>query len=117
MTLRDMIEADATTVFCNADDFAESVVYLPRGGGANRTFDAVVFREQMALVNEDGSQTIAPVFYVHVPNDSTDGIASEELDVGGDKIRFAVRDGLTVSDRSITQLVTIDNGMLVIECR
>ena len=123
MTLRDMIEADATEVFLNTGEFAESVTYKPRikptgdTRDETRSISAVVFREQMTTIDEDGGETIAPMFLVHVANDSTDGISSDELDLGGDKITFPVRDGLTASDRTVTRLVTIDNGMLVLECR
>ena len=123
MTLRDTIEADATAVFLNTGEFAESVTYKPRikptgdTRSSTRSISAVVFREQMTTIDEDGGETIAPRFLVHVANDSTDGINSDELDLGGDKITFPVRDGLTASDRTVTRLVTIDNGMLVLECR
>ena len=46
MTLHDTIQADADSVFCNADDFAEPVTYYPRAGEA-RTINAVVLREQL----------------------------------------------------------------------
>lgn len=34
MSLRDLIESDATAVFSNIDDFAQAYVYYPEGGGA-----------------------------------------------------------------------------------
>ena len=121
MTLRDTIETDAEVVFCNANDFAEAVTYYPhRFYGeslrASRSIVAVVFREQIAVLSED-VQTVAPVYEVHVANDSTTGISSEELDTGGDQIGFPPRDGKTAERKTITHLVTQDNGMLVLECR
>lgn len=122
MTLRDTISADATLVFCNTNDFAESVTYIPRlqtgdARASTRAIDAVVFREQLQTVSEDGGETVAPYFEVHVANDSTDGISSTELDCGGDKISFPARDGMAATDRAVARLIGQDHGMLILECR
>lgn len=115
MTLHDTIQADAVNVFCNANDFAESATYYKRGGSA-RTISAVVVRESFA-VNPDDGKTITPVFEVHVSNDDTLGIASSEINIGGDMIGFAVRVGQPASRRSITRILGHDEGMLILECR
>ncbi len=109
------MQADAVAVFCNPDDFAESVVYYKRNG-LSRTINAVVVREAFAINPEDGD-TITPVFEVHVANDSTKGIASDEINIGGDMLAFAVRVGKAVERRSIVRLMSHDEGMLVLECR
>ena len=121
MTLRDAITADAATVFCNVSDFAEAVVYHPHRFVTDslrpaRTINAVVIREQVAAYQND-VETILPVFEVHVANDATTGISSEELDTGGDQIEFPARDGQTAERRTIVRLTTQDHGMLVLECR
>ena len=115
MTLHDIIQADATTVFCNTDDFAEEVTYYPRTGTA-RTVDAIVIREALAVLTEDGDAVI-PLFEIHVANTETRGITSEELNLGGDRIEFAVRVGGALTRRTITKLVGHDEGMLILECR
>lgn len=115
MSLHDMIESDALDVFCNVNDFAESVTYYSRSGSA-RAIDAVVVREQLAILAEDGD-AVVPVFEIHVANSCVDGIASDELNLGGDMIEFAVRVGEPVERRSITRLLSHDEGMLVLECR
>jgi hypothetical protein len=115
MTLHDRIQADASTVFCNVDDFAEVAIYYPRDGEA-RDIDAVIVRQALAVPNEY-NDSITPVFEVHVANTVTRGITSEELNLGGDSLWFAVRVGETATMRSITQLLDHDEGMLVLECR
>lgn len=115
MTLHDMIRSDSVGVFCNPDDFAESVVYYKRNG-LSRTINVIVMREAFAINPEDGD-TITPVFEIQVANDSAKGIASDEINIGGDMISFAVRVGKTVERRSITRLIQHDEGMLVLECR
>jgi len=121
MTLHDAITSDATGVFLNSDDFAETVTYHPHrfyGDAlrADRSIKAVVHREQTTAFAED-VVTNLPVFYVHVANNSTTGISSDELDTGGDQISFPPRDGETAVEKTITQLITQDHGMLVLECR
>jgi hypothetical protein len=121
MSLRDVIAADALTVFCNTGDFAEIVTYYPHrffGEAVRpaRAIKAVVIREQIETLSEDVI-TNAPSFEVHVANSSTLGISSDEIDTGGDQIEFPPRDGKTAERRTITRLVTQDNGMLVLECR
>ena len=117
MSLHDIIETDAITVFCNVNDFAETVKYWPnRGAGCSREIKAVVMREQITAFSEDG-QTNLPAFQVHVANSSITGISSSELDTGGDLIELPPRDGKKAEMRSVTELITQDHGMLVIECR
>ena len=121
MTLRASISDDATTVFLAEDDFAESVTYLPyRDPGAaarsNRVLSAVVIRNQIENISEDDGATVSPQWEVHVHNDSTTGIAGTELNLGRDQITFPPRDGQAAATRTITQLITQDHGMLVLEC-
>lgn len=115
MTLHDMIQADAATVFCNINDFAEVVTYYARHGSA-RDITVQVFRDALGVLAEDGD-TVLPTFEIHVKNDATLGISSEELNLGGDSIEFAIRVGQAKSRRSITRLVSHDEGMLILECR
>lgn len=115
MTLHDMIKADADVVFCNANDFAEPVLYYKRAGSA-RTIQAVVIREALSVLSEDGDNVI-PMFEVHVANDPAKGITSDELNLGGDSIEFAIRVGGPKTRRSIMKLLSHDEGMLVLECR
>lgn len=122
MTLRTTIATDAYTVFTSTDDFAEEVTYIPHqyfeaATPTNRTINAVVIREDLTAYGEDGSEANSPVWQVHVANDSTYGISSTELDLGGDAISLPPRDGQSAETRYITRLLLQDNGMLVLECR
>lgn len=114
--LKDMMAEDALNVFCNVSDFAETVVYYPRSG-TPRSIDAVVIRDQITAVAEDGNQTNLATWRVHVANDTTLGISSTELDTGGDMISLSPRDGQQPKRKSILQLLLQDNAMLVLECR
>lgn len=120
MTLRSAIATDAATVFCNTSDFAETVTYYPHtyyGETArdSRSISAVVIREDMEVVSEDGD-TVLPVFQVFVINSNTTGISSDELDLGGDAIELPPRDGKTAEKKRIQRIVSQDNGMLELQC-
>ena len=120
MTLAASLTTDSS-LFVDTDDFGETVTYYPRNffgqaSRSSRSISAVVIREQLQGLAQDGGDAVVPRFEVHVRNDSTYGISSDELDLGGDQIGFPVRDGKTAEKRSITRLITQDTGMLVLEC-
>ena len=115
MTLASSIVSDASTVFTSSDDFAESVVYLPRHGEA-RTIDATVIRNAITFM--DGPNEITTyVWQVHVINSATTGISGDELNTGGDAISLSPRDGQSRVSKSVTRIVSQDAGMLVLECQ
>lgn len=115
MTLRDSIQDDALTVFLQVDDFAEEVIYHP-GNGSARNIKAVVIRESQSQMAEiDG--VVLPYTVIHVANNATTGISSDELDEGQDQIEFAVRHGQTPQRRTIMELLNQDEGMLELSCR
>lgn len=111
MTLRESIASDAVSVFLSADEFAETVVYLPRGGGS-RTLLAIVDREPPTLMDDAGN-VLALSFMLYLSNSSTTGISVQELDTGGDRIQIAAKTN-DVQKRTCTILRVMDNdnGML-----
>jgi hypothetical protein len=118
--LRSMIETDAA-MFVTTSDFGESITYVPHRyfgeeARSSRTINAVVEREQIAVLTDD-VETVAPMFVVHVANNVTTGIASDEIDLGRDRLSFPKRDGTTAETFTILHLRSQDNGMLVLECR
>ena len=116
MTLHDMIQSDASLVFCNADDFAEPVTYFKRDGQARQIY-VVIDRLALAVITESGGDAVIPNFEIQVVNDNVLGISSEELNLGGDSIEFEMRVGGGKLKRSITKLLGHDEGMLILECR
>jgi len=121
MTLRSQIDNDASSVFLSTDDFAETVTYYPHTyynatPRLSRSISAVVIRETITVLGEDGD-AVLPVFEVHVANDAVKGISSAEIDLGGDQIALAPRDGKAAERKTITRLMQQDHAMLVLECR
>ncbi len=121
MTLADSIKNDGSLVFISTNDFAESVTYKPHNFPgkpvrSDRTINAIVIRQAVAVLGEDGD-VVVDSFEVHVANNATKGIASDEVDTGGDRLSFASKDGIAASDHSVLRVITRDTGMLVLECR
>jgi len=76
----------------SADSFlllpgAEWVTYLPRSGSTRRIRAVVVRTPVESMPAATGSTR--PVFDVTVKNDSADGISSDEVDTGGDRLKLA----------------------------
>jgi len=93
----------------------ESVSYVPAGGDA-RSIRAVVNRTDAAGLGVAG-EAVSPQITVAVLNDETDGISSDEVDTGGDKITLALRLGETAQSRRITRIVQQDAATLIVEVR
>lgn len=111
MTLRESIASDAVSVFLSADEFAETVVYLPRGGGS-RTILAVVDREPPTLMDDAGN-VMALSFMLYVANSATSGITAQEIDTGGDRIQIAAKiNDAAKKNCTILRVMDNDNGML-----
>lgn len=122
MTLREVIDSDASDVFLVQDDFAESVTYrahqdFTEPAVVDRVITAVVIRQELTGYTENGGEIVTPVWEVNVANDATLGISSDELNLGGDKIYLSRRDGEDASWRTVVRLIQQDHGMLVLECR
>lgn len=121
MTLRDAIADDSIGVFLNVEEFAETVVYHPHHGfgesaPVSRSISAMVIRRSYVVSGEDGDYTVYAAT-VYVDNDSTTGISGEELDLGGDRIAFPLRDGEDASERTIVRIAAQDHAMLTLECQ
>jgi len=94
-------DAFDTTLELSADSFfllpgAGYVTYFPATGEA---------RKIQAVVNYPGPEVL-------VKNSSSDGIASDEVDTGGDKIKMAPRDGKVPVLMRITRIISQDAGMM-----
>jgi len=116
MTLRDSIKADATTVFLQTDEFAETVEYRPRNGG-KRSIIALVDREPPSFWDAAGN-VVTPTIVIHVANSCTKGISAKEVDTGGDSVVVSVRqNGVPPATLSIMQLTYQDDGILKLALR
>ena len=90
-------------------EFGDTVTYRPLGGAA-RVVSAIIEREEVRFVSvgEVPVQTIT----VSVKDDSVFGIATTEIDTGGDQIDLPLRVGETAVTRTITRVISTENGMV-----
>ena len=100
----------------------EVLTYRPRSGGP-RGVRAVVTRQVPDGLPEVPQGT-APRIRITVINrkravndDTYGGIASDEVDCGGDQVDVALRIGEHPQTRSIRQLISHDAGMMTLEIR
>jgi len=113
-----MPDAFDETLTASSDAFfqlpgAEYVTYVPASGSARR-IRAVIYRpgpEQLPGV-AGGSR---PAIEVLVKNDSTAGIASDEIDRGGDKIQIAPTVNKKPVTMRIAELINHDAGCLLLK--
>ena len=102
------------TLELSADAFfllpgSEYVTYFP-ASGASRKIRAVVNRPGPERIAEIGGGR--EVSEVLVKNSGDDGIASTEVDTGGDKIQMAARAGRVPVLMRITRVISQDAGMI-----
>lgn len=90
MSFAALLLADAANVFAGGE-FGESAVYTKTRTGATRTINVLVDR-QLPQVYQG---VPAPLMIVRVPNSSTTGISSTEIDFGADKLTVALNLGET----------------------
>jgi len=111
-------DSNAECVY-DADDYmaifaeATTITYLPSGGGS-REIEAIVDWEEESDV---AGSSLSPVIEIQVRNSATDGISSNEVDRGGDKIRIPMKIGGSTQDRVIKRILNQDCGMLELEVR
>jgi len=67
MSLRDLITADAGTVFLRTDDFAESCTFLPKTGGERPVIASC--EQETKLIELDGETKLIDELWVHCLRD------------------------------------------------
>ena len=89
---------------------SEYVTYFPASGAARRIW-AVVFRPGAEPMDglAGGQYEVNEVL---VKNNSTDGIASDQVDTGGDKLEVATRSGKKPVTVRIIEILSQDAGMM-----
>lgn len=106
------LAADFATTFL--DDFAEAVTYVPAVGD-ERAIRAIIDRSPpMPPAGSPLKAGLAPKITAEVANDSTDGISSAEIDIGGDQLKLPVRIGEAAAARAIVSILRHDEGSLLL---
>jgi hypothetical protein len=93
--------------------FGETITYRP-GAGGTRTIEAKVSRtDRTQWAGLDNAAIMSAT--ITVRNDSTTGISATEIDTGGDRIDYQVRDGATATTRSITRVIDTNGSTITFE--
>jgi len=106
-------DAFDTTLELSADSFfllpgTGYVTYFP-ASGVSRRIQAVIERPGPERIAELGGGR--QVNEILVKNSGSDGIASGQVDTGGDKIKMAPREGMVPVLMRITKIISQDAGM------
>ena len=90
--------------------FGEPITYQPTAGG-ERSISAIVERDPPAIFDASGG-AVLPKLTIRVLNSATDGISSDEVNIGTDEIsiRLHVSDALPKTFSFMTQL-SEDSGV------
>lgn len=92
------------------DQFGESIVYLPNGGGPRKIL-AIIERNPPALFDGAGN-AVLPTATLRVYNSAQSGIASREVDIGVDEVEFLLKIGDSIPKRfSFMTLMSQDSGV------
>lgn len=112
-----MTAADAQAML---RDWGELGVYVPRTG-ARRNIWLIVDRNAPQPIGESQA-VMRPILRATVANAATaveddgfGGIASHEVDTGGDKVEVPVRIGATAKSLPVRQILNEDEAMMTVE--
>jgi len=92
------------------EQFGESIVYCPNGGGHRKIF-AIIERNPPAIFDASGN-AVLPTATIRVYNSHQSGISSREVDIGVDEVEFLLKVGDTTPKRfSLMTLMAQDSGV------
>jgi hypothetical protein len=94
--------------------FGETVVYYPRDKSGSRVIRAMVERDIPEEI--PGTEIVSQSIVIRVKNDSRDGIASEEVNTGGDTVEVPIRLGQKGELRRIARVISDSNGLVRLLC-
>ncbi|MBA7609800.1 hypothetical protein ES703_16994 [subsurface metagenome] len=102
------LKASADSFFLLPD--VETIIYLPLSG-SSRSISAIISRPGPAEIGPlDGGSR--PHIEFKVKNDATEGISSDKINTGGDKVIAALRKGATAVKLRITEILHQDAAMM-----
>jgi len=106
------LTADSATF---VGDFAEAVIYRPKGG-TPRTIQAIVDYLDPESLSET-ERGLGPAWQVTVANDAVTGIDAAELNTKADEVTLPARVGRSAVTARIMAVVTQDQGLLQVKVR
>jgi hypothetical protein len=108
MSFKDGLSQDAGKVFLNSSEFAEDVVYTPKGGSP-LAIKAVINRRRLDPAYEDTGRTLLNQAEIFIANDAAAGVIS--INKGGDTVSFAENLGGAAVNWVVVDILSQDEGM------
>jgi hypothetical protein len=108
MSFKDGLAEDAGKVFLNSSEFAEDVIYTPKGASP-LAIKAVVNRRRLDPAYEDTGRTLLNQAEIFIANDASLGVVS--INKGQDTVSFAETLGGAVISWVVADILNQDEGM------
>jgi hypothetical protein len=98
MSFKEQLNNDAVLTFLQTGEFAEPILYTPKGGTAKQ-IPAIVERKRIIPSGEDSGRTLINQVEIMIANDAENGVIS--INKGADTVSLPER----VGDASISWVV------------
>jgi hypothetical protein len=102
---------------CFVEPFGEWIHYIPNGGNRRRIKASVTRNPPESLDQTPGDSPPLPLAVLVVKNNFPEGIQATEINLGVDKVEYAVRVGEDPTEHTITELLGQDEAALTLEVR
>ena len=107
MALKQGLSQDIINCFLNLDEFAEAIIYTPKGGSA-KEIRAIVNRKRLDPATEDSGRVLFKAVEVIIANDPIHGVAS--INKGQDEVSFPEVIGGPAINWVVTDILNQDDG-------
>lgn len=108
MSLKNELTKDVINTFLNTDEFAEDIIYAPKGETA-KSIRAIVNRKRLDPSMEDSGRVLAGQAEIFIANDAVAGVSL--VSKGQDKVSIPEVIGATAIDWVIIDIIDHDEGM------
>jgi hypothetical protein len=108
MALKQGLSQDIINCFLNTDEFAEDIVYTPKGESA-KSIRAIVNRKRLDPSSEDSGRVLAGQAEIFVANDTAHGISL--VSKGQDKVSLPEVIWAPAIEWVVIDIIDHDDGM------
>ena len=108
MSLKNELTKDVINTFLNTDEFAEDIVYTPKGETA-KSIRAIINRKRLDPSMEDSGRVLAGQTEIFIANDAVAGVSS--VSKGQDKVSLSELIGAPAIDWVVIDIIDQDEGM------
>lgn len=107
MTFKTQMKDDVINCLLNSDEYAEIILYTPKGGVA-KSIKSIVDRKRILPAGENSGRTLTNQVEIMIANDPTYGVSS--VNKGGDTVSLPERIGGTSKSWVVADILEQDEG-------